>query len=121
MRNPWAMFNWLCVPNFWPVEIDQMNRHEIIATIKSREPALKARGVEHLALFGSRTRGDSGPQSDLDVLIDIVPGQRFSLLDLSSVGLLIEDATGISSQIVLRRSVAPDFAARIADELVPVF
>ena len=98
-----------------------MNCFEIISTIREREPALKARGVEHLALFGSRARGDSGAQSDLDVIIDIAPGKRFSLLDLSSVGLMIEDATGISSQIVLRRSVAPDFAARIADELVPVF
>jgi uncharacterized protein len=56
----------------------------------------------------------------LDVLIDISPGQRFSLLGLSGVGLLIEDATGIPSQIVLRRSIPADFAARIEDDLVEV-
>ena len=98
-----------------------MRRAKIIRTIRAQESALRAEGVEHLALFGSRARGDSHDDSDLDVLIDVVPGLRFSLLHLSGVGLLIEDATGLKSQIVMRRSIPADFAARIADDIVPVF
>jgi len=98
-----------------------MNRSDLISSIKATEPALRAEGVEHLALFGSRARDDATAESDLDVLIDVVPGRRFSLLDLSGVGLLIEDATGLRSQIVLRRSIPPDFAERIKDDLVPIF
>jgi predicted nucleotidyltransferase len=98
-----------------------MNRFDLISVIKASEAALKAEGVEHLALFGSRARGDADAESDLDILIDILPGRRFSLLDLSGVGLLIEDATGLRSQIVLRRSMPPDFAARIENDLVTVF
>lgn len=93
----------------------------IIAAIKQRERELRAEGVAHLALFGSRARGNAKPNSDLDVLIDIAPETRFSLLDLSTVGLLIEDAVGVSSQIILSRSMPPAFAARIADDLVEVF
>ena len=51
--------------------------------------------VEHLAIFGSRARGDALATSDLDVIIDIQPGARFSLLNLSGVGLAVEQATGI--------------------------
>ena len=98
-----------------------MHRSLIIAAIKANEDALKAEGVEHLALFGSRARGDSTDKSDLDVLIDIAPQRKFSLLGLSGVGLLIEDATGIPSQIVLRRSIPADFAQRIEADLVAVF
>lgn len=98
-----------------------MTRAEIIAVIKAQQPALEAEGVAHLALFGSRARDDASPGSDLDVLIDTVPGQRFSLLNLSGVGLRIEDATDIQCQIVLRRSLPPAFAARIDDDLVEVF
>ena len=98
-----------------------MTRAEIVAAIKRQEPALKAEGVAHLALFGSRARDDSTPQSDLDILIDTVPGCRFSLINLSGVGLLIEDAVGIQSQIVLRRSAPADFTARIEKDLVEVF
>lgn len=95
--------------------------HDIISVIKANEQMLRAEGVEHLALFGSRARDDASAGSDLDVLIDIAPGRRFSLLDLSGVCLLIEDATGIPSQIVLRRSLPADFVARIEDDLVAVF
>lgn len=98
-----------------------MTRAEIIAAIMTCEPAIRAEGVAHLTLFGSRARGDGFDDSDLDVLIDTVPGHRFSLLNLSGVGLLIEDAVGIPSQIVLRRSVPPAFAERIRDDLVEVF
>jgi predicted nucleotidyltransferase len=98
-----------------------MNRSDLVSAIKANEAALRAEGVEHLALFGSRARGDADAESDLDVLIEIMPGRRFSLLDLSGVGLLIEDATGLRSQVVLRRSIPPDFAERIKEDLVLVF
>jgi hypothetical protein len=49
------------------------------------------------------------------------PGRRFSLLNLSGVGLAIEDATGIPTQVVLRRSLPADFARRIADGLIAAF
>ena len=98
-----------------------MTKDLIIACLKAKTEALNAEGVAHLALFGSRARGDSSPDSDLDVLIDTIPGRRFSLLNLSGVGLMIEDAIGIPSQIVLRRSLDPAFATRIRDDLVEVF
>ena len=98
-----------------------MTREEIISRIRAHEAQIKAEGVAHLALFGSRARGDSRPDSDVDVLIDIEPGRRFSLLNLSGVGLIIEDALGIPTQIVLRRSVPSAFAARIADDVTAVF
>lgn len=98
-----------------------MTTEHIIAALLAKSEALRAEGVAHLALFGSRARGDAYATSDLDVLIETIPGRRFSLINLSGVGLTVEDATGIPSQIVLRRSLDPKFAARIRDDLVEVF
>jgi predicted nucleotidyltransferase len=50
-----------------------MTRQDIIARLKENEPALRARGVCHAALFGSRARGDHGPDSDTDIMIEINP------------------------------------------------
>lgn len=98
-----------------------MRRDDIMERIKTLEAQLRAEGVAHVALFGSRARGDGREGSDLDVLIDVVPGARFSLLNLSGVGLLIEDATGIPAQIVLRRSAPADFQNRIRADVITVF
>ena len=51
-----------------------MNAQDIIATLKENEAALKARGITHAALFGSRARGDNRPGSDIDIMIEIAPG-----------------------------------------------
>ncbi len=98
-----------------------MTRDDLISRIKACEADIRAEGVEHLAVFGSRARGDSNEKSDLDVLIDIRPDARFSLYNLSGVGLRIEQATGIATQVVLARSAPADFKQRIADDTVPVF
>lgn len=51
-----------------------MNDKEILAKLKQNEAALRARGVTHVALFGSRARGDSRPDSDIDIMIEVDPG-----------------------------------------------
>jgi uncharacterized protein len=98
-----------------------MTRDEIIAKVRETAPALRAEGVTGLAIFGSRARRDARPDSDLDVLIDIDPKARFSLLNLSGVGLMLEDATGVRTQVTLRRSLDERMAQRIADDLIEVF
>lgn len=51
----------------------RMNGQEIIAKLRENEAALRARGVTHAALFGSRARGDARPDSDTDIMIEIDP------------------------------------------------
>ena len=50
-----------------------MNREEIIARLRENEATLRRRGVAHAALFGSRARGEQGPDSDTDIMIEIDP------------------------------------------------
>ena len=58
-----------------------MNRQDIIDRLRQNERALRARGVVHAALFGSRARGDNGPDSDIDIMIDIEPEAHVSVYD----------------------------------------
>jgi len=58
-----------------------MNGQEIIARLRENESALRARGVSHAALFGSRARGDNRPDSDTDIMIDIAPEAQIGVWD----------------------------------------
>jgi predicted nucleotidyltransferase len=50
-----------------------MDRRAIIEELRRHEQALRARGVLHAAVFGSRARGDNQPDSDTDIMIDLDP------------------------------------------------
>jgi uncharacterized protein len=98
-----------------------MTRDEVIAKIRSSAPALRAEGVTRLAIFGSRARTDAREDSDLDILIDVDPDAKFSLLDLIGVEHIVRDATGLETQASMRRSLDPRMAERIADDIIEVF
>jgi predicted nucleotidyltransferase len=93
--------------------------------LKETAPALRAEGVGHLSIFGSRARDDAQEDSDLDVLIDIDPHAGFQGLRL--VGALadaertISMATGIRTQATMRSWLEPRFAKRIVDDLIEIF
>lgn len=58
-----------------------MNRDEVIIRLRQNEAALRAKGVLHAALFGSRARGDHRPGSDTDILIEFDPKARVAVFD----------------------------------------
>lgn len=58
-----------------------MNGQEILAKLRENETALRARGVSHAALFGSRARGDNRPDSDIDIMIEIDPEAHVGVWD----------------------------------------
>lgn len=99
----------------------ELSRDDIIARLCPLEAELRKRGITSLAIYGSRSRGDARPDSDLDVLVEIKDGIKFSLLDLIAVQLAIEEAIGLKTQAEMRRSLEPRFAERIADDIVEVF
>jgi predicted nucleotidyltransferase len=68
-----------------------MDRDLVIATLKANEGPLRARGVTRAALFGSTARGEAGPQSDLDIMLDIDPRKPVDLLAYCGIINAIED------------------------------
>jgi uncharacterized protein len=62
-----------------------MNGQEIIAKLRENEPALRARGVSHAALFGSRARGDNRPDSDIDIMVEFDPSAHVTVFDYAGL------------------------------------
>ncbi len=98
-----------------------MEKSEIISVLNSMRPVLEREGVAHIEFFGSQARGDAGPNSDLDVLIDVNPEHRFSILNLIGVEQLIQEATGIPVNAFMQRSLDMQFLNSIRKDKVKVF
>lgn len=60
-------------------------------------------GVSIVGIFGSYTRGEQGPGSDLDVLVDIV--RPISLLELVGAEIYLSEALGLKVDLVPKRDV----------------
>jgi len=102
-------------------EVADISLDTILAKLRELAPAIKAEGVTRLAIFGSRARGDARPDSDLDIVIETAPhedGKPF--FDFFKVMHLIEDNTGITTQLSYYEMLKPRIKERIADDLIEV-
>jgi predicted nucleotidyltransferase len=55
-------------------------------------------GAHSVRVFGSIARGDSGPESDVDLLVKMEEGR--SLLDLSAMVLDLKELLGVNVDVV---------------------
>jgi predicted nucleotidyltransferase len=101
--------------------IADLSRDELLQILRRLEPALRAKGVIELAMFGSRARGDHRPDSDVDLLVAVKSGIKFSLLDLVGVSHIISDEIGVPANLFMKRSLDPTMAATIRADLLEVF
>ena len=68
-----------------------MNSAAVIAVLREHEGELRRQGVTHAALFGSVSRGDDGPDSDLDIMVQIDPAADVNLYDYVGITQFIGD------------------------------
>jgi predicted nucleotidyltransferase len=99
-----------------------LSREQLLVELLALKPQFEREGVAHLALFGSRARGDNRPDSDVDVIVDVQQGRRFGL---EAVGVfnLIEDRLGLPSSIVTRKGLRgnPTFHAQASRDEISIF
>jgi predicted nucleotidyltransferase len=73
------------------------------------------------AIFGSTARDEARADSDVDVLLELDNGRRFSLIDLSEIKFLLGDLVGGRVDVALRGRLRPEHRAAIEKDAVPVF
>ena len=60
-------------------------------------------GARNVRVFGSISRGEAGPQSDVDILVDLEPGR--SLMDLGGLLMDLEDLLGCKVDVVTEKGL----------------
>ena len=94
-----------------PSEVLRQNRDLI------RSVALLHR-TENLRVFGSIVRGEDTEASDLDLLVDPLPGA--TLLDLGAIQIELQESLGISVDVLTPGDLPKKFRDQVLREAVPV-
>jgi hypothetical protein len=95
-----------------------MNRTELMS---KRDQILKIaakRGAKRIRLFGSAARGDSGPGSDVDFLVEFEPGR--SLLDQGGLLMDLQELLGCKVDVVSEGGLRARYRERVLREVVPL-
>lgn len=88
------------------------------ALIDARRGALVERGVREVSLVGSRARGTAGPESDVDLLLDLSPDATLGLFDLVELEEALREALGVEVDIAFKSRLRPYVAERMTRDTV---
>jgi uncharacterized protein len=94
-----------------PARAIEMRRQDILRILSQH-------GATSAKVFGSVARGDSGPESDLDLLVQLKPG--YSLLDLIAIKQELEDLLACKVDIVTEAALSPYMRDQILQEATEV-
>ncbi len=96
-------------------------RAQLVDELRRLGPDFARLGVTSVSLFGSRARGNHRDDSDIDLIVEISEGRKFSLLDLVAVEHVVSDRVGLPANVFLRRSLEPTFQDAVRGDEIVVF
>ena len=96
-----------------------MRRAETLQTHAAEIRALaQRRCAANPRVFGSVLRGDDGEDSDIDILVDALPGA--TLFDLGALQMDLQELLGSPIDLLTPRDIALAFRSRVLAEARPI-
>jgi Predicted nucleotidyltransferases len=90
----------------------------VLEVLRDYQPKAREVGVELVGIVGSLARGEAGPDSDVDVVYDVIG--RPTYFDIAAVALALEDAIGRQVDVISRRAMRSDRWAFMGRDLVVI-
>lgn len=95
------------------------SRAEVIERLRAHEAELRAMGIATIGLFGSFASDRATATSDVDLLIELLPGCRPFETFMNAADRL-EQLLGRKVELVTRSSLSPYMGPRIMQEVQDV-
>ncbi len=95
-----------------------MKREEALRVLAAHRDELRAMGVERLSLFGSVARDQAGDDSDVDVLVEFVPGTLIGIFEFLGVQEYLASVLGAEVDLATPASLHPRLRDAILREAV---
>jgi len=95
-----------------------MTRRTVITRIRKHRAQLTKLGVKSLSLFGSVARGEEGPNSDVDILVEFKG--KATLDRYMDTKFYLEDLLGCKVDLVTPKAIKPRMKPYIMQDLVHV-
>lgn len=83
-----------------------LSRDEAVRRIVAAEADIRAFGVRRLALFGSVLRDEARPDSDVDLLVEFLPGEK-TFDHFMGLALFLEDLLEHRVELLTPESLSP--------------
>jgi predicted nucleotidyltransferase len=97
-----------------------MKRETIIETLRANRALLEEFDVRSLSVFGSAVRGDAGPDSDLDILVEFEPDADIGLIEFIRLKNELSDLLGVSVDLGTPEALHPALKEDILRETLRV-
>lgn len=92
------------------------------AAAQELEDELRKRGVIAVYVFGSVARGEDGPESDIDIAVEVSPSHEgFDAWDLGWVSASFRELMGCEVDVILLSGISEKLSQRIAPDLQQLF
>jgi uncharacterized protein len=98
-----------------------VDRDKVLTALRARREDIEARyGLRMVGIVGSVARSEAGPESDIDVMVDII--RTPSLFKIARAERELQGAVGIGLpvQLVFREDLRPSRRARMERDFVPL-
>ena len=94
---------------------------EALKILRANAQALRARGILHASVFGSVARGEARPDSDVDILVELEPGNPSGMFEYVRLQHDVSSLLGRSVDLVERKALKPLIRDEALKEAVDVF
>ncbi|HEX9990839.1 MAG TPA: nucleotidyltransferase family protein [Chloroflexia bacterium] len=93
----------------------QRTAQQILDMLMQHRARLREFGVQKIGLFGSYSRGEAGPESDMDFLVVL---ERLTFDDYMSVLFFLEDLFGCKVDLVPEKDIKPRLIPHVMQDVI---